>query len=68
MLIIILAAYWFTYPENGIGREWYVAVGDINGNEVEMHILQTENGILDQQTQVSSAVIGSATTLSPNKH
>ena len=26
-----MVAYWFTYPQDGDGREWFIAQGDISG-------------------------------------
>lgn len=57
----LLAAYWFTYPAEGGAREWYLAVGDINGNSAELTIYQTDNGLFDELSMVSTAAVGSAT-------
>lgn len=56
----LLAAYWFTYPETGGGREWYLAVGDISGDRVEFTVYQTKNGVFDQVSQVETNAVGSA--------
>ena len=56
----LLAAYWFTYPLEGGAREWYVAVGDISGNRVDLTVYQTRNGIFDQISQVETNAVGSA--------
>lgn len=57
----LLAAYWFTYPLEGGGREWYLAVGDINGDRVEFTVYQTENGVFDRFNPVETNAVGSAT-------
>jgi hypothetical protein len=55
-----LAAYWFTYPSDGGAREWYLAVGDINGDSAELVIYQTANGVFDQTSVVETNAVGSA--------
>ena len=57
----LLAAYWFTYPLDGGEREWYLAVGDISGDSVELTVYQTANGVFDQVSQVETNAVGSAT-------
>ena len=56
-----LVAYWFTYPEDGIGREWYVAQGDINGGSATLTVFQTDNGIFDTASAVALNTVGTAT-------
>jgi hypothetical protein len=55
-----LVAYWFTYPETGGAREWYVAQGDISGRSVDLVIYQTDNGLFDAASSVGINVVGGA--------
>lgn len=55
-----LVAYWFTYPEEGGSREWYVAQGDISGNSADLVIYQTSNGRFDQPSEVGLNAVGTA--------
>lgn len=55
-----LVAYWFTYPENGGAREWFVAQGDISGNRAELVIYQTANGFFDEPSKIELTAVGSA--------
>jgi hypothetical protein len=57
----LMAAYWFTYPVEGGAREWYLAVGDIDGSSAELTIYQTDNGLLDEPSLVGTTAVGSAT-------
>lgn len=56
-----LVAYWFTYPEDGAGREWYIAQGDISGGSASLTVFQTENGIFDTASAITVNAVGSAT-------
>jgi len=55
-----LVAYWFTYPEDGGAREWYVAQGDISGNTASLVIYQTANGVFDRPSEVELSAVGTA--------
>jgi hypothetical protein len=55
-----LVAYWFTYPEEGDSREWYIAQGDINGDSASLVIYQTTNGAFDQPSDVELMAVGTA--------
>lgn len=55
-----LVAYWFTYPNEGGTREWYVAQGDISGNSAVLAIYQTSNGVFDQPGAVDIDTVGAA--------
>lgn len=55
-----VVAYWFTYPQEGGSREWYVAQGDISGNSVDLVIYQTDNGLFDQPSEIGLNAVGSA--------
>jgi hypothetical protein len=55
-----LVAYWFTYPEEGGAREWYVAQGDISGDSANLVIYQTSNGVFDQPGDIGIEPVGRA--------
>ncbi|HKJ17778.1 MAG TPA: hypothetical protein VJ984_10540 [Xanthomonadales bacterium] len=55
-----LVAYWFTYPEAGGAREWYIAQGDINGDSASLVVYQTANGIFDQASTIDLQEVGMA--------
>lgn len=55
-----LVAYWYTYPEEGGGREWYYAQGEISGKSAQLVIYQTANGVFDQPSDVALDVVGVA--------
>jgi len=55
-----LVAYWFTYPENGGAREWFVGQGDISGNRADLVVYRTVNGRFDQPGDVEVTAVGSA--------
>ena len=48
-----MVAYWFTYPQDGDGREWFIAQGDINGARADLVIYQTSSGIFDLPSEVT---------------
>jgi hypothetical protein len=56
-----LVAYWFTYPEEGEAREWFVAQGDISGNRADLVIYQTANGQFGQASDIVLNEVGRAT-------
>ena len=47
-----MVAYWFTYPQDGDGREWFIAQGDISGARADLVIYQTSGGIFDLPSEV----------------
>jgi hypothetical protein len=48
-----MVAYWFTYPQDGDGREWFIAQGDISGARAELVVYQTSDGIFDLPSEVT---------------
>jgi len=48
-----MVAYWFTYPQDGEGREWFIAQGDISGARADLVIFQTSGGIFDLPSEVT---------------
>lgn len=55
-----LIAYWFTYPETGGAREWYIAQGDIDGSAANLVIYRTGNGLFDQPSEIALEAVGTA--------
>ncbi len=49
----LMVAYWFTYPQNGGGREWFLAQGDISGARADLVIYQASGGIFDLPSEVA---------------
>ena len=49
----MMVAYWFTYPQNGGGREWFIAQGDISGARADLVIYQTNGGVFDLPSEVT---------------
>ena len=49
----LMVAYWFTYPQNGGGREWFLAQGDISGARADLVIYQASGGIFDLPSEVT---------------
>jgi len=55
-----LTAYWFTFGPDGDRREWYIAVGDIEGDTVSLAVYRVEGGIFEQVTMTDEVLWGSA--------
>jgi hypothetical protein len=49
----LMVAYWFTYPQNGGSREWFLAQGDISGARADLVIYQASGGIFDLPSEVT---------------
>ena len=49
----LMVAYWFTYPQNGGGREWFLAQGDISGARADLVIYQASGGVFDLPSEVT---------------
>jgi len=56
----LFVAYWYTFPTNGEGREWYLAVGDINGASTQLTIYRVEGGVFNMTSLTEEVVAGSA--------
>jgi hypothetical protein len=56
----LMVAYWFTYPRDGDGREWFIAQGDISGARADLVIYQTSGGIFDLPSEVTLDEWGTA--------
>ncbi len=55
-----LVAFWFTFNEAGGEREWYIALGDINGAVAELSVFVVEDGIFDQANATQEVQWGTA--------
>jgi hypothetical protein len=48
-----MVAYWFTYPRDGDGREWFIAQGDISGTRADLVVYRASGGIFDLPSEVT---------------
>ncbi len=56
----LFVAYWYTFPASGEGREWYLAVGDINGASTQLTIYRVEGGVFNMTSLTEEVEAGSA--------
>lgn len=55
-----LVAFWFTFDLLGEGREWYIALGDINGAVANLNIYLVEGGVFNQASVTEETLRGTA--------
>ena len=55
-----MVAYWYTYTITGDGPAWFIAIGDISGATASLTVYETDGGIFDTPSEVSTTPVGSA--------